>query len=149
MASQQLNTVLRVETDREQKASHALDLAQQHLTGQKQKLSSLQQYRLDYLREIQQSGRQGGVDVRNYHQHLQFVGKLDKAIAQQMQMVSQANLVVDQRRRQWLEQQKRRKAVDLLLDKKRAEAMAVANRQEQQMLDEFATQKFLRAKTGY
>lgn len=64
-------------------------------------------------------------------------------------MVSQAKLVVDQRRRQWLEQQKRRKAVDLLLDKKRAEAMAVANRQEQHMLDEFATQKFLRSKTGY
>lgn len=149
MASQQLQTVLRVETDRENKASNALNIAQQHLAGQKQKLSSLQQYRLDYLREIQQSGRQGGVDARNYHQHLQFVGKLDKAIIQQTQMVSQATLVVDQRRRQWLEQQKRRKAVDLLLDKKRTEAVAIANRQEQQMLDEFAAQKFLRAKTKY
>lgn len=144
----QLQTVIKVERDREDKAAQALKMAEGNVQQQKQKLSSLQQYRLDYVRQIQQSGKQGGVDARDYHQHLQFVGKLDKAIQQQMQIISQAHLVVDQRRRQWLEQQKRRKAVDVLIEKKQAEAAVTANRREQDMLDEFANQRFLRSKTN-
>ena len=144
----QLQTVIKVERDREDKAAQALQMAEGNVQQQKQKLSSLQQYRLDYVRQIQQSGKQGGVDARDYHQHLQFVGKLDKAIQQQMQIISQTRLVVDQRRRQWLEQQKRRKAVDVLIEKKQAEAAVVANRREQDMLDEFANQRFLRSKTN-
>ncbi|QPG04941.1 flagellar export protein FliJ [Salinimonas marina] len=143
----QLQTVIKVERDREDKAAQALQMAEGNVQQQKQKLSSLQQYRLDYVRQIQQSGKQGGVDARDYHQHLQFVGKLDKAIQQQMQIISQARMVVDQRRRQWLEQQKRRKAVDVLIEKKQAEAAIAANRREQDMLDEFANQRFLRSKT--
>ncbi|WP_218353220.1 flagellar export protein FliJ [Alteromonas lipotrueiana] len=144
----QLQTVIKVERDREDKAARALQMAEGNVQQQKQKLSSLQQYRLDYVRQIQQSGKQGGVDARNYHQHLQFVGKLDKAIQQQMNIISQARMVVDQRRRQWLEQQTRRKAVDMLIEKKQAEAAITANRREQSMLDEFANQRFLRAKTS-
>lgn len=144
----QLQTVIKVERDREDKAARALQMAEGNVQQQKQKLSSLQQYRLDYVRQIQQSGKQGGVDARNYHQHLQFVGKLDKAIQQQMNIISQARMVVDQRRRQWLEQQKRRKAVDVLIEKKQAEAAITANRREQSMLDEFANQRFLRSKTS-
>lgn len=144
----QLQTVIKVERDREDKAARVLQMAEGNVQQQKQKLSSLQQYRLDYVRQIQQSGKQGGVDARNYHQHLQFVGKLDKAIQQQMNIISQARMVVDQRRRQWLEQQTRRKAVDVLIEKKQAEAAITANRREQSMLDEFANQRFLRAKTS-
>jgi len=145
----QLDTVIRVERDREDKASQAYQVAQQTLNQQRQKLTSLQQYRLDYLRNLQQNGKQGGLDARGYHQHLQFVAKLDKACEQQNQVISRATLVVDQRRQQYLHQQKRRKAVDYLIEKKQQEAAVASNRREQDQLDEFAAQRFLRAKSGY
>ncbi|QJR81859.1 flagellar export protein FliJ [Alteromonas pelagimontana] len=141
----QLELVARFEEEKEQKAARAFQLAQQHVLQQKQKLTSLQQYRLDYLRQIQQNGR-AGVAAKQYHQHLSFVGKLDKACEQQTQFVSQAAMVADQRKRVWMEQQKRRKAVDILIDKKQQEAINREARREQSMNDEFAMQKFFRAK---
>lgn len=139
----QLQLVAKIELEKEQKAAQMFQLAQQNVTQQRQKLSSLQQYRLDYLRQIQNTGK-GGVGAKAYHQHLSFVGKLDKACQQQMGIISQATLVADQRKRAWLEQQKRRKAVDMLLDKKAQEAQKRESRLEQLMSDEFASQKFFR-----
>ncbi|MEQ5807041.1 flagellar export protein FliJ [Alteromonas sp. NFXS44] len=139
----QLALVAKFELEKEQKAAQQFQLAQQHVTQQRQKLSNLQQYRLDYVRQIQATGK-GGVAAKAYHQHLSFVGKLDKACQQQMNVISQASLVAEQRKRAWLEQQKRRKAVDMLIDKKAKEAQRIEARREQQMLDEYASQKFYR-----
>ncbi len=139
----QLQLVARIELEKEQKAAQMFQMAQQNVMQQRQKLSSLQQYRLDYLRQIQNTGK-SGVAAKAYHQHLSFVGKLDKACQQQMGIISQATLVADQRKRAWLEQQKRRKAVDMLLDKKALEAQKRESRLEQVMSDEFASQKFFR-----
>jgi len=139
----QLDLVAKFELEKEQKAAQQFQLAQQHVTQQRQKLSSLQQYRLDYLRQIQATGK-SGVGAKAYHQHLSFVGKLDKACQQQMNLISQATVVADQRKRAWLEQQKRRKAVDMLIDKKALAARQKESRLEQIMSDEFASQKFYR-----
>ena len=139
----QLALVAKFELEKEQKAAQQFQLAQQHVTQQRQKLSNLQQYRLDYVRQIQATGK-GGVAAKAYHQHLSFVGKLDKACQQQMNVISQASLVAEQRKRAWLEQQKRRKAVDMLIDKKAQEAQRIEARREQQMLDEYTSQKFYR-----
>ena len=139
----QLQLVARIELEKEQKAAQMFQMAQQNVMQHRQKLSSLQQYRLDYLRQIQNTGK-SGVAAKAYHQHLSFVGKLDKACQQQMGIISQATLVADQRKRAWLEQQKRRKAVDMLLDKKALEAQKRESRLEQVMSDEFASQKFFR-----
>ena len=129
----QLALVAKFELEKEQKAAQQFQLAQQHVTQQRQKLSNLQQYRLDYVRQIQATGK-GGVAAKAYHQHLSFVGKLDKACQQQMNVISQASLVAEQRKRAWLEQQKRRKAVDMLIDKKAQEAQRIEARREQQPL---------------
>ncbi|MBU3022211.1 flagellar export protein FliJ [Aestuariibacter sp. A3R04] len=144
MASKQLILVARFEKEKEQKAAQLYQMAQQQVAQQRQKLSSLQQYRLDYLRQIQLNAK-GGVGAKAYHQHLTFVGQLEKACQQQLNVISKATLAADQRKRAWLEQQKRRKAVDLLLEKKAQDATAKANRAEQAMMDEFAMQRHFRA----
>jgi flagellar FliJ protein len=61
-----------------------------------------------------------------------------------MQFISQATLVADQRKRQWLAQQKRRKAIELLITNKHQQAQVLENRREQEMFDELAMQKFVR-----
>jgi flagellar FliJ protein len=53
-------------------------------------------------------------------------------------------LVADQRKRQWLEQQKRRKAIEMLIASKTKEAVAVEARKEQELFDELAIQKYIR-----
>ena len=94
---------------------------------------------------IEQQNAKGGVGAKAYHQHLTFVGQLEKACQQQLNVISKATLAADQRKQAWLEQQKRRKAVELLLEKKAQEAIEKANRAEQAMMDEFAMQRHFRA----
>ena len=76
---QQMNVVLRLETDKEKNTLHAFNVAQDYYQQQKAKLTSLQQYRLDYFRQLQQEGG-NGVGARHYQQRLSFVAKLDNKI---------------------------------------------------------------------
>ena len=142
--SKQLMRLVEYEREKEQQIAQMFQQAQQNVLQQKQKLSSLEQYRIDYLRGIQQSGKEG-VTAKHYQQHLSFVGKLDKACEQQMQVISQAKMAADQRKQRWLKQQQKVKAFELLLDKKKAVKENKAAREEQAMMDEFATQRFYRS----
>lgn len=139
----QLATVLRLENEKEKAALNAYRLAQDYHQQQKTRLTSLQQYRLDYVRQIQQEGS-GGVKAREYQQRLSFVAKLDKACEQQGHVIAQCKLAADQRRSQWLAQQRRREAVEKLIVKKDQTLQVIDNRIEQQMMDELAMQRLLR-----
>jgi len=143
--SKQLQRLAEFEKEKEQREARSYQLAQQNVDQQKQKLTSLEQYRIDYIKGIQQTG-QDGVTATYYQQHLSFVGKLDKACEQQMQVIARAKMAADQRKQLWLKQQQKVKAVKLLLDKKQLAAEQKAAKAEQAMMDEFATQRFLRAK---
>lgn len=139
----QLSTVLRMEQDKEKAALQAFRLAQDYYQQQRAKLTSLQQYRVDYVRQIQQEGS-GGVKARHYQQRLSFVAKLDKACEQQGHIIAQSKMAADQRRTQWLAQQRRRQAVEKLIDKKQLNLQVIDNRSEQQLMDELAMQRILR-----
>ncbi|MDC8830494.1 flagellar export protein FliJ [Alteromonas gilva] len=139
----QLATVLRLEQDKEQSALQAFKTAQDYYQQQRAKLTSLQQYRLEYMRQIQQEGG-NGVGALHYQQRLSFVGKLDKACEQQGHIIAQSKMAVDQRRGQWLAQQRRRQAVEKLIEKKQQSLQIIDNRLEQQMMDELAIQRLRR-----
>lgn len=143
--SKQLQRLAEFEKEKEERESCYYRQALQNVEQQKQKLNSLEQYRIDYIKGIQQTG-QGGVTATYYQQHLSFVGKLDKACEQQMQVIARANMAADQRKQLWLKQQQKVKAVELLLDKKKMAQQKKAAKEEQAMMDEFAMQRFFRAK---
>ena len=145
--SKQLERLAEFEKEREQRESRFYQQAQLIVNQHKQKLASLEQYRVDYIKGIQQTG-QSGVTATYYQQHLSFVGKLDKACEQQMQVIAQAKMAADQRKQMWLKQQQKVKAVTLLLDKKRLAKEKKEAKAEQAMLDEFATQRFIRSKSS-
>ena len=140
---EQLATVLKMELEKENKALNAFRLAQDYHQQQRTKLTSLQQYRMDYVRQLQQEGS-GGVKAHHYQQRLSFVAKLDKACEQQGHVIAQCKMAADQRRTQWLAQQRRRQAVEKLIEKKDQSLQIIDNRLEQQMMDELATQRLLR-----
>ena len=139
----QLLLVATVEQKKVQNTAIQFQQANAHLLQNQQKLSGLERYRLDYLHSIRQKARQG-VDAKSMSQHHQFVGKLDKACEQQLQIISNAVLVVDQRKRQWLAQQQKHKAILHLIEiKKKAQALK-ESRLEQKMFDEYALQRSIR-----
>ena len=100
---------------------------------------------MNYLKDGIRKG-QLGVAARSFGQHQSFVGKIDAACEQQTKQVSNALVVAEQRKSQWLAQQRKRKAVDMLLKKQALKTQHRQDKAEQQMLDELALQKFIRNK---
>ena len=62
----------------------------------------------------------------------------------QLHTLNQAIRVADQRRMLWMAQQRKRKAVEMLLDKQHKAKLKREDKQEQIMLDELSLQKFIR-----
>lgn len=143
----QLYMVAKVEQEREQKCAIAYQQANAHLQANQQKLSGLERYRLDYLHTIRLKAQQG-VAALAMNQHHQFVGKLDKACEQQVQIINNAVLVVDQRKRQWLAQQQKRKAILHLIALKEKDIKIKEAKLEQKVFDELAISRSAR-KSNY
>jgi flagellar FliJ protein len=85
-----------------------------------------------------------GIDSATYSHFHAFIAKLDNASEQVKVAIRQAKALVAQTKRQWLEQRQKLQAVEHLRDKKRVVLLKKANKQEQQMFDEIATQQFIR-----
>ena len=144
MANAQLLMLAKWEQEKEEKAARDFQLAQQFVSENRLKLQGLENYRLDYFRQIQQKGSTEGLEALSFNQHQGFITKLDKACEQQRQVIHNAVLAAEQRKESWLKQQQKRKAVDMLLDKKRQMALAKEAKLEQSLMDEVALQRFIR-----
>ncbi|TWX64950.1 flagellar export protein FliJ [Colwellia sp. C1TZA3] len=139
----QLNTLYKYELDKEQKASQALQTAEVDYEQNKARLKSVSDYRLEYMRRLNERSI-AGIDSASYSHFHAFIAKLDNASQQVKVAVHQAKALVETRRKQWLEQRRKIQAVELLRDKKLAALQLVANKKEQKMFDEMATQQFVR-----
>ncbi|MDK3164347.1 flagellar export protein FliJ [Aeromonas caviae] len=121
----------------EQQAAMALAKAQQDLKLFMDQQNALNQYRQIYHQQWTERGLQGISPQQNSQYHA-FINKLENAAAQQYQGVLQVREALAECRTQWLEAQQRRKAVELLLEKKADKVRQKALRQEQKMLDDYA-----------
>jgi len=140
----QLELVVKIETEKEQHLARQYQLAKQNAFDNQQKLNSLEQYRVDYIALIKQKAEQG-VSARALIQHQSFVGKLDKACEQQVEMINQCHLVSEQRKQQWIAQQTRTKAIHLLLNKQKSKKTQLENKQEQRLFDELSAQSHIKS----
>ncbi|WP_100655802.1 flagellar export protein FliJ [Alteromonas flava] len=143
MSQHQLQKVADWEQQKEDRCASAFHQAQQYLQQQQQRLNNIEQYRKEYIETITANGK-GGLGARTYTQHLSFVAQLDQACQQQNTVISQAILVVDQRKREWLGQQRKRKAIEFVIEQKQLAKAKRIERLEQQQADEYALQRFIR-----
>lgn len=143
MALAQLQLLAKVQREKEDKLQALYIQAQQFAKNQQDKYDGLTNYRTDYIRQSQQRGMQG-VQSRQFNQYLAFITKLDQALEQQNMQVQQAKKVAETRRVNWILLQRKRKAIDLLIEKELEKMAIKAQKQEQKMLDEIATQQFFR-----
>ncbi|MCH1920580.1 flagellar export protein FliJ [Shewanella sp. A3A] len=143
MATDPLFTVLKLAQDAEEQAALKLKAAQLECQRRQSQLQSLNSYRLDYMQQLSaQQGKQIRADY--YQQFHRFIRQVDDAIRQQAAVVQDADKQRQYRQQYWMETQQKRKAVELLLEKKAAARAVKQAKQEQKMTDEFAAQQFYR-----
>lgn len=145
MSRSQLALVAKWESEKEEKAAQLFQQAQSYVQENEQKLVGLQQYRIDYFKKIQTLGGDG-LKALSLSHHQAFIGKLDRACEQQQLLINNAKQAANQRKMQWLVQQRKRKAVEHLINKQRVALQKKRDKEEQDLLDEVALQRFVRNK---
>lgn len=143
MARDQLALLIKLESEKEEKLRLDFLQAQQHLVKLEQQRIGIENFRAEYLGQLQQRASQG-VGGTYYIQFQQFISKLDDALKQQINSINTAQQVVKQRESLWLSQKAKVEAIEKLQQRKREKVMAAQLKAEQKQLDEFATNIFVR-----
>ena len=137
--SNRFKPVVKVEHNRERKAARHFGHCQQTLTAHQQKLEELVGYRAEYQERYVSSMKQG-TDGTTIQEYRAFLLKLDRAIAQQEQLILKSEGEVSNSRQHWMQKRTRTKAIDTLVDKIKADESRQADRKEQKESDERALQ---------
>ena len=125
----------------EDRAARAMAMARQDQQRYESQLEALNQYRENYSGQLTERGSLGLTSFQFGH-YQAFINKLDHAAQQQLQGLRQVRQVTEKRRLEWLEIQQQRKALETLQSRKAAKEALKAARQEQKLLDEFATFRY-------
>ncbi|MFM2485101.1 flagellar export protein FliJ [Celerinatantimonas yamalensis] len=143
MASQAL-TILRDQLHRkEQQAVAEFTQARQQLLSFEHQLTQLETYRRSYMEQSLARGADG-ILASGFHQYQAFIQTIEKAESDQQQSVGRLRTNVQQKRQQWLELQTRRKAIEQLQQRQLQKVAHKMARDEQKLLDEYATLRFAR-----
>jgi flagellar FliJ protein len=145
MPLKQLNTLHRYEQDKEKKAAQALQTAEFEYQQNIERLKSVSDYRLEYMKRLNARSMEG-IDSATFSHFHAFIAKLDNAAEQVDIAIRQSKAMVEKSKQLWFAQRQKIQAVELLLDKKNQALAITANKQEQKMFDEIATQQFVRRK---
>jgi flagellar FliJ protein len=143
MPMKQLNTLYKYEQDKVNKTAKNLQEAETDYQQNLQRLSSVSEYRLEYMKRLEQRSYDGINSHAFSHFHA-FIKKLDNASEQVTIALNQAKAMVEKRKQEWLAQRQKVQAVELLRDKKLKGLALIENKKEQKMFDEIATQQFVR-----
>jgi len=143
MAMKQLDTILKYEKDNEQRCADQLKVAENEYRQNISRLQGVADYRLEYMKRLSDRAQQG-LDSATYSHYHAFIAKLDTASAQVEIATKQAKALVEQSKSIWLKQRQKVKAVELLRDKRLKIIAVAAERSEQKMFDEIATQQYVR-----
>lgn len=141
----QLLLLQKIELEKEQSCAMAMQSAASFLNANEAKLKEVQDYKLEYLKKLKEKG-ESGVGGDSYAHYHRFIVQLDLGIEAQAQVVATAKEVIDQRRMEWLEQKNKVKAVNTLLEKKQQARHKKLEKAEQNQIDEFASQQFIRSR---
>ncbi|WP_024870875.1 flagellar export protein FliJ [Tolumonas lignilytica] len=125
----------------EDRAAKMLAQAQMEQANFKRQLDALNEYRQIYSTQMTDKGV-AGLEASHFNHYHSFIGKLDHASTQQQQGFQRARQQAEEKREEWLALQQRRKAIEMLLERKAQKEALKQLKQEQKLLDEFATFRF-------
>lgn len=110
---------------------------QQQVDAARAKLDALHEYARDYTRRAQRQ-RSNGFDVMAQENAFAFGGRLDAAIAAQLQEVQRREKQLERAHAQWCEQAQRLQRLELLAARRADAARLHEERREQKHNDEMA-----------
>lgn len=118
-------------------SARALSLLMNHGAQGEAKLQLLRNYLNEYRARMDEAVREGldGERLRNY---LSFIGRLERAVAEQATEVAGALSEIDRAKRRWNEHERERRTYQTLIDRRRTEASYREARRQQEQLDEIA-----------
>jgi len=105
------------------------------------RLEMLEQYRAEYADKLRDAIAQGLTRqvLANYQD---FLGRIDEAIGQQREMLSQSEAGTRRGQEHWKQQNTRLKAIGTLATRHETRERQRENKQEQKLLDEFSARKY-------
>ncbi|WP_016956861.1 flagellar export protein FliJ [Catenovulum agarivorans] len=135
--NKQLQLVADIEKRKEDDLALKFAQAKQDLQKQHEKLAGLEQFQRDYMTTVIESGKKG-LSSSGFQRLQSFISQLDLACSQQRGNITKAEKVVEQRRALWLQQQRKRKSIEAVIEKQQKKHALHLQRQEQTLADEFA-----------
>lgn len=132
----------------EHQAHLALVAAQQELQAYYLQVEQIEQYRLDYFRQMSDRGQQG-LSASSYGHLNRFIVQLDETLAKQRQAAMDFEENVENCREHWQQCRQKTKSLEWLVEKRQKEARMRAERLEQKQMDEFATLIAARQKSSF
>ena len=136
-----LQPLLELMRDRTDEATRRLGQLVAAEQSARSKLQLLQDYRTEYVQRFQEAQAQG-LTLQAWQNYQAFLNKIDDAIRQQTTQVdaSAQNTVAGQQH--WQTQNTKLKAIDTLSVRHDKKVQHQENRQEQKLLDEFASRRY-------
>lgn len=137
--AKRMQSVADIAKSREKNAACLLGQKQQFLDQQRERLLELVTYREEYARKFQSQGSLG-LDARRLNEYRVFLEKLNLAIVQQRDRITQATGDCHVCHESWMNTRVHSKALDKVVDRFRHEEHKEQEKREQNELDERATQ---------
>ncbi len=123
-------------------ATARLGTLNRHDRDMAQRLRLLLEYRREYNARLVRMTA-GGVNSVDWCNCLEFIGKIDAAIAQQRETLAESKHQLHTGRNQWQEQRRKLKSLDTLSERHRALGLKHESKSEQKEQDEYALKGFL------
>ena len=135
--SQRMAVVQKVVDDQERRRAQALAASEQRVTEAETKLTELESYRANYLRDFN-SRAGGGMNAASARDYQVFLARLEEALKQQAQIVVRAKAQRDTERHNWQGAAQRADAVDHMVNVWDTADRKDLERHEQKESDEFS-----------
>lgn len=135
-----IETLIELTTQQSEEAAKRLGQATRQSEQAQEKLDLLQQYRQEYVDQLQ-TQMSNGLSVAGHANFLRFIQGLDRAISQQDAAVLQSKYLVERERDSWREHERKRLSYGTLVQRAQQQALRQANRQDQKQTDERAARR--------
>lgn len=136
--AKRLNMVLDIAERTESKAAEAFEMARRLWQEDQEKMTDLQRYYQDYETAFTQPAAR--MRAQDIVQQRGFLQQLAEAVRQQAQVVERRRTIADHKQSDWRTAHLKRRALQELVERVRADERRILTRKEEKMLDEWFNQ---------
>lgn len=118
-------------------ATEALAQAMKAAEDAQNRQNMLYEYRQGYVDNLNRN-LATGMDIQAYNNFQNFFGKLDQAIAGQLELLESAKRLVKYKREMWQESQRKKLSYEVLMQRSHKHALKVEQKRDQKTMDEYS-----------